>query len=475
MNLGTQAVIETAIEIAFNDRGDGELSEADLATLRELDRMYKLARKVAIKKLSKNDRSWAFPVKESNQDGFYVPVEWRGGFFPSDEEMPRREDKPHIYMAPLKFRWPLVNDAVLQHNYRRFTNKASEGHLTVPPKKAFETLGPASFLVVAEILENGEKVFNALTIDSASPVYEIIETKFDLGHAFLAGVFDSPNEVMLSDRIMSELELLIVEFVQAANDNTLGQIVAKYKKIPASNLITAKAQTEWLGKNPGKSFDPFKAKAPGNVLRELTTDIEFSIYRTYELRYRAAQTLELLFRDGLNPTNEQIIHRVVKNFIPLYEVMRDASQQRRTRVGSGFEAHIKAMLDAGNIPYVEQMVVSTRRPDFVLPVRELYEKGSVDALVIAAKTTLRERWKQVGMETRNCRVYLATLDEKITLSAVNEMRGLNIHLLIPEAFKADRAVAEYVKAENVHTFKDFFNKDLLSERKPKWSALGYWA
>lgn len=474
MSLSTQGVIQSAIEIALNDREDGELNEMDVALLRELERFYKSARKIGIKKLSKNDRSWAFPIKESNQDGFYVPLEWRGGFFPTDEEMPRREDKPHIYMAPLKFRWPLVNDAILQHNYRRFTIKGREGHLTVPPKQAFETLGPASFLVVAEILEDGEKVFNAVTIDSSSPVYEILETRFDLGHAFLAGVFDPPNEVMLSHRVLSELDLLIVEFVQAAKDNTLAQLVAKYKTIPPSHLITVKAQTDWLSSNPGKSFNPFKEKTPGDILREITTDIEFSIYRNYELRYRAAQTLELLFRDGLSPTTEQIIHRVVRNFTPLYEVMRDASQQRRTRVGSGFEAHIKAMLIAGNVPFVEQMIVSTRRPDFVLPARQLYEAGSADALVIAAKTTLRERWKQVGMETRNCRVYLATLDEKITLSAVREMNDLNIHLLVPEAFKADRAVAEYVKAENVHTFKDFFDKDLLANRKPSWTSLGYW-
>ena len=211
-----------------------------------------------------------------------------------------------------------------------------------------------------------------------------------------------------------------------------------------------------------------------NELRQLITEIEFTIYRSHELRFRAAQALEIIFRDGILPTTEQIVQRVVRNFIPLYQVMLNASQQRKTRVGTGFEAHIRTMLEAGHIPHAEQAVVSTRRPDFVLPNKPLYVSKSADALVLAAKTTLRERWKQVPMEQRNCTVFLATMDEKVTRSAVRDMANLQITLVVPEAFKAHGTVIEYAKEPNVLTFKQFFREEIANRRKPRWVALGAW-
>ncbi len=133
------------------------------------------------------------------------------------------------------------------------------------------------------------------------------------------------------------------------------------------------------------------------------------------------------------------------------------------------------MLEAGHIPHEEQAVVSTRRPDFVLPNKNLYSNRSADALVLAAKTTLRERWKQVPMEQRNCTVFLATMDEKVTVSAVREMANLQIALVVPEAFKARGAVVEYAKEGNVFTFKEFFTDEIAGRRKPRWIKLGSWS
>jgi hypothetical protein len=132
------------------------------------------------------------------------------------------------------------------------------------------------------------------------------------------------------------------------------------------------------------------------------------------------------------------------------------------------------MLQAGQIPHAEQAVVSTRRPDFVLPNKPLYVSRSSDALVLAAKTTLRERWKQVPMEQRNCTVFLATMDEKVTRSAVKEMANLQITLVVPEAFKTKGAVIEYAKEPNVLTFEQFFREEIATRRKPRWIELGLW-
>jgi len=78
------------------------------------------------------------------------------------------------------------------------------------------------------------------------------------------------------------------------------------------------------------------------------------------------------------------------------------------------------------------------------------------------------------MEQRNCTVFLATMDEKVTKSAVREMANLQIALVVPEAFKSKGAVVEYAKEENVFTLKEFFTKEITGRRKPRWIELGLW-
>ena len=287
-------------------------------------------------------------------------------------------------------------------------------------------------------------------------------------------MFEPPKKDSLPAGIADEIDALIDEFVAAAHDGRLPQLIKQYCKIPDGAVITAQAQSEWLTGDAQRSFDPFALSHPGNVLRQLTTEIEFTIYRSYELRFRAAQALEIIFRGGVAPTTTQIVQRIVRHFIPLYQVMLNASQQRRTRVGMGFESHIRRMLETGNIPYEEQAIVSTRRPDFVMPSKNLYVKKSADALVLAAKTTLRERWKQVPMEQRNCTIFLATMDEKVTRSAAREMAGLDITLVVPESFKSKGNIIEYAKESNVLTFKEFFSEEIAVRRKARWLELGFW-
>lgn len=453
---------------------DGVLSDDDLDLFRRLAALYEGSDKVAIKKLSKNDRSWAWPKPESHQAGVYVPQEFRGSFFPADKDLPARLDKPHILQARIRTRWPGFSDAVTTMEYRRFTNKFSEGHFTVPPKKAFANVGPASFLVLAQKKDAEGPFFDCLIVDSNSEAYAAVEREFEVLPSFLVGVFATPTLDSVPESIADELDTLIEEFISAAHADKLPQLIKHYRQIPDGATITALAQSMWLEADKRRTFDPFSLDNPGNDLRELTTEIEFTIYRSHELRFRAAQALEIIFRDGRAPSTTQIVQRVVRHFLPLYKVMLDASQQRKTRVGAGFEAHIRRMLQAGQIPHAEQAVVSTRRPDFVLPNKSLYISKSADAMVLAAKTTLRERWKQVPMEQRNCTVFLATMDEKVTLSAVREMANLQITLVVPEAFKAAGTVIEYAKESNVLTFKQFFREEIAIRRKPRWIELGAW-
>lgn len=455
-----------------NEVPDGELTDEDVRLLRCLEDLYERSDKIAIKKLSKNDRAWAWSPSESNQSGIYVPLQFRGCFFPSDEQMPVRQDKPHILQQEILTLWPDISREPIKSQYRRFTNKRSEAHLTWLPKILFAAARPASFLLMGDVtIENG-RAFECFIVDSTSTVYSIIEEKFELPADFLAGVYPSPKVSTASPVFIDELQVFIDEIMNALVTGTLPVLLHQYSSIPPSSELSAQAQSRWLEMNPGKLLNPYRLEKPGNVLRELTAGIEFEIYRSHELRMRATRIAEVIFRHNPNPSVQDVITRIVRDFIPLYEIMRDASQQRKTRVGTGFEKHIRTMLEQGGVPFGEQAVVSTRRPDFVLPGVAPYAANSPEALVLAAKTTLRERWKQVPMEQRNCTIFLATMDEKVTRSAVRDMNQLDIVMVVPEAFKEKGTVVEYADEPNVLTFKQFFTEEIRGKRYPIWAHSG---
>lgn len=434
------------------------------------------AQKIGIKKLSVNDRSWADQVSK-HQNGVYVPEKLRSetaGLLPDRSNMiakARGEGQHAILETTVRLRWLNNNGLYTLSRLATYTSKGSETHLTGLPEDAFQGLSPASFLIIAKKTDDAGEYFDCLTVDSGSSVYALVEDTFELQYDFIVGVFSPPPE----RKHVDELELLIDDLLGALEQGALLSRVASYSSFPATQNIAAEAQQQWLNEESRKSLNPAELGAPGNVLRKLSRGIEFDIYRAYERRFRAAQLLAILFKDGTQLTPKEIIRRVVSDFVPLYEVMRDAGQQRKSRAGASFEHHIARMLKDGGIPFGAQKVVSSRRPDFILPSVPVFEdpdRTSADALVLSAKTTLRERWKQVGLEKINCDLFLATLDENVPAKAIDDMQTHGITLVVPEALVQKESVTEYRKKSNVITFKTFFDQELHGKRLPNWRSAG---
>ncbi len=84
-------------------------------------------------------------------------------------------------------------------------------------------------------------------------------------------------------------------------------------------------------------------------------------------------------------------------------------------------------------------------------------------MVLSAKTTLRERWKQVTMEKFNCALFLATVDDCVSSAAMEGMSDQGIHLVVPESLKKSKETCYSGKA-NVITFREFFNEEISAKR-----------
>jgi len=407
--------------------------------------------RILIKKLSRNDRSWADDPK-NHQNGFYIPKEIREvGFFPPLSSNNR--EKPHILMADVPTFWPATGEFKAS-TVRHFSNKGTEMHLTRVPKEEFAGLTPALLIVGGKLRERHyDTHYWFVVIDSSSEEAEMIESAFDLKADFHFGLF----EPVMTLASVDELEDLTKEIEGHLSSGTLSNFIASVARLPPPEIFAARAQQTYLDEYGLERLDPYAIESPGDAIMKISRDIEFSLYKKAELRHRAAEVIRII------TSNERsIVSAIVRGFPELNATFLSASQHRKSRAGRSFEKHIARLLRDGNVGFEEQAVTGGRRPDFVLPSLSVLKNKtrSIDeALVLSAKTTLRERWKQVAMEKFNCDLFLATVDDRVSSEAIDDMQRQNICLVVPESLKTSKE-SSYVKKSNVITFRDFFDNKI---------------
>lgn len=441
-----------------------EENSSDLIT-----RLLGTATKIFIKKLSNNDRDWA-RLKNKHQAGVYVPPRERdSGFFPALAAKHRNEPGAHeIREAWFQTQWPqfgIERKTRLVH----YTSKGSETHMTGVPKVAFATLPPASWLIMIPSESKTGLSFVCLTIDSTSDEAISLADSFNLDASFSSGILE-PALIMARER---ELTIDFAEQVALAwLAGNIASFASERAKMPATAELAARAREEYLKRRGLGSLNPFEIENPGDAIREISREIEWELFREFQRRERAVELIRaVLGDDAIKLDMKGVVRRLVDATGTIDAIMLSASQQRKSRAGYSFEHQIEAMLKAGGIPFAKQVVMDARkRPDFVLPSLVHLRKtlaGPSRGLILSAKTTLRERWKQVQREMGGSDLFLATVDETIASNAIEDMADLGIRLVVPESLKVSK-VAEYSEHSNVVDFRSFFKDELKGSRIPAW-------
>jgi len=418
------------------------------------------SQRIFIKKLSRNDTSWADSAKNGHQNGFFIPRPVaESDFFPRLTNS--NPDKPHIFDVEYLTFWPAsgeVRVSTIKHFSVRNPGKATarpryEWQHTGMSKEQFQSLSPASLLLVGKLKQTvGDAAYWFMVVDSVSEEAEIIETAFELEADFHFGLFDPA----LLTAPASATDQLIAELAQAIKDGTLEQFV-KSQTLPSPDTLATQAQATWLHENSMCDMNPFSVAKPGNAVMRISRDIEYAIYKHAELRFRAAQVARILLHGGDDP-----VASLVRGFPELDSIFLSAAQTRKSRAGLSFEHHVERVFRDGRISYEAQAVFGGRRPDFVLPdVKALNAKG--DVVIVSLKTTLRERWKQLAMEKPFGAIFLATVDDRVSSEAIEEMAKNAISLVVPESLKEAKESA-YEDYSNVMTFRQFFDVEVRSKR-----------
>ncbi|QGW67071.1 EcoRII [Lysobacter soli] len=388
------------------------------------------------------------------QYGFYVPSDVRNAnFFPP--LLALSPDRAHIRETELRTFWPTTGEWRISRVVH-YLRKGSETHFTGLPKDQFAGLTPASLLLMGAFDLPDGLAHWILIVDSASEAAAIVESVFDLGSDFHTGLF-LPADYLL--RARDEYSQLIEELSHALAQGTLPAFIAS-AALPSTDALAQMAQTQFMRGRRLSSLSPFALAAPGDAVMTISRDIEYALYRQAEMRHRAAEVLRILTGQG---GGVDIATAVVRGFGALDATFLSASQHRKSRAGMSFEHHIRRLLEDGNIRYEAQAVTGGRRPDFVMPTSASLANNAAEhhvSMVLSAKTTLRERWKQIALERFASPIFLATVDDRISDEAIRDMSGHNICLVVPESLKE----SDYDVHPNVITFGDFFRYEVGQKR-----------
>ena len=128
----------------------------------------------------------------------------------------------------------------------------------------------------------------------------------------------------------------------------------------------------------------------------------------------------------------------VEDFIVL---ANQVLNRRKSRAGKSLEHHLAAIFDEHKIQYTAQAVTEgNKKPDFLFPSENAYHDMafSVENLcTLAAKTTCKDRWRQILNEADRLRdenKYLCTMQQGISSAQMDEMQAEKVILVVPKPY-----------------------------------------
>jgi EcoRII C terminal len=145
---------------------------------------------------------------------------------------------------------------------------------------------------------------------------------------------------------------------------------------------------------------------------------------------------ELLFR-----ALEDVIvkERIAKGFLSTDEFMAyslSVQNRRKSRVGHALENHLEAIFHASGLTFERGAYTEgNSKPDFLFPGRKAYldpQISSPPLQMMAAKTTCKDRWRQILAEAKKIpKKHLFTLETAISKNQTDEMLTHNVQLVVP--------------------------------------------
>lgn len=133
------------------------------------------------------------------------------------------------------------------------------------------------------------------------------------------------------------------------------------------------------------------------------------------------------------------ISRPFNSIDAFVQMANEVLNRRKSRAGKSLEHHLADIFTHNDLVFEEQAVTEDKKkPDFLFPNAECYHNmlfPADDLIVLGAKTTCKDRWRQVLTEAdRVDTKYLFTLQQGISKNQLKEMHDSNLILVVPHSF-----------------------------------------
>lgn len=144
--------------------------------------------------------------------------------------------------------------------------------------------------------------------------------------------------------------------------------------------------------------------------------------------------------------------------------------RRKSRVGHAFEGHLETIFSANGLLFERgrkkgQVTENNSKPDFIFPSFEKYhspEFPKEKLFVLGAKTTCKDRWRQVLSEARRIDTkHLVTLEAAISQNQTDEMRHAGLQLVVPTSIQETYGQVQRAWLLDVHSFMQMVKRTQL--------------
>ncbi len=181
------------------------------------------------------------------------------------------------------------------------------------------------------------------------------------------------------------------------------------------------------------------SKAARDIYNDVYDHIEYIVQQP-DKELLAWNNMEYdLFRRIEEVQYGEAIRRGFDSMQDFIDVANSILNRRKSRAGKSLEYHLEAIFQGNQLPYDAQVITEERKkPDFVFPSGSAYHNPAYSSdklVVLGAKTTCKDRWRQVITEASRVKTkYLCTLQQGISPQQLHEMKSENVVLVVPKPY-----------------------------------------
>lgn len=308
-------------------------------------------------------------------------------------------ENEHIPKRLVKIRWQ--DDFITESG---FTYYESKNELRITRfGRGFPFLKPEQTGALFVFTRQSEEDYSGYFLETEEEIEEFLDT---------FGISPTETNCLIDiDKVKPETQekLAIQEFIDNLEVD-----------FPASEVMSAAARA--IEEKVYNHVEDIIANPDEKIIR--WTNMEYTLFRALEY----ARYGEIITKG----------FQTVDEFVKVANIVLN---RRKSRAGKSLEHHLAAIFDGNGIDYTPQAITEgNKKPDFLFPSQEAYHdySFSTDYLIsLAAKTTCKDRWRQVLNEADRLRdkpKYLCTLQQGISGAQMDEMQAENVILVVPRPY-----------------------------------------